>query len=190
MGKDFLGNSVMIKGLLLFCLMLPLSAAYSQADPFSNDVTGFSSTEEIPGHKVVTPISIDGINFFIVKVQEKRSSLETMNGEDVDGNGVRDDVQNAINEKYINNDYLRTRSLLMAEYLQQVVVGQTSNVINVLTQVYHLENCINLYGADEDGQAFVMPLVLNTYQRSIAFLERARDAIAIAGTPEATNCHG
>ena len=109
---------------LVAALSTPMSSSAQVSDPyFDDDVTVFASTDEVPGQKYVVPISVGDVAFYVIRRQESKASLQTMAGDDVDGNGVRDDVQNDINIHYGSDDYLRTRSLLMAEKFQQITVG-------------------------------------------------------------------
>lgn len=180
---------IILKSFVFLCLLLPFYA-HSQNDPFVSQVEKFLTVEEIPDHQKYIPIANGDIIFFIMIREENAEASLTVAGYDVDGNGVRDDVQNIIIEEYANNRYLMDRTLLVAEKYQKILTGQTSNILPELLAIDHIENCIQKYSAnyEENGQAFITPYILNTYQRYKVFFSVTSSAIANNGTPNTKGC--
>lgn len=175
---------------IYYLLVIILSSiATVNADPFSSEADVFKTTSKTPGHIIYIPITSSDITFFIPQVKEDKPSLTTLDGEDLDNNNIRDYVQNIIIDEYSNDDYLRTRSLLMAKLIQDISSTRTSDLNYTLTKIQNLQYCMYKTKGLGHGEQFVMPYALNTYQRSIAFLTNARNTISSNGTPQVNACN-
>lgn len=159
------------------------------ADPFSSEADALKAVSKTPGHINYIPIISSDITFFIPQVKEDQSSLSTLDGEDLDNNNIRDYVQNIIIDEYPNDEYLRTRSLLMAKLIQDISSTRTPDLNHTLSKIQKLQHCVYETRGLGHGEQFVMPYSLNTYQRSVAFLTNARDTISSNGTPQIFACN-
>ncbi|MCT2529781.1 hypothetical protein N2382_02820 [SAR92 clade bacterium H921] len=158
--------------LLLFCLL----SSFSYAEIFM-------------------PLKVGDITVMIpigpIQESEDEESSKTPLGKDDDNDGVRDDVQQNIVAKYGTNSPIATWSLVIARKYQKILSGNlTAQQINQqIADAEHLNSCIqNTTGTNTDGLGYVVPLQLNTVERSRAYLTAARDAYHEAGPPSYKSC--
>jgi hypothetical protein len=181
-------NHSFTPALKALCCVLLFATQQAYAGPFTQAANALNSTPIEPSAQLWVPIGVGDITTFIPIAHETPVAIRTLAGDDKDNNGVRDDAQNRIIARYPNQPDLRNRSLLMAKQLQQLLTGQ-ANAHTTLSHVSRLDYCMRQYGAGKsDGMALVMPYVLNTYQRSKAYLLKAREAISQHGTPQIHRC--
>lgn len=125
------------------------------------------------------PISIDDI-FIIVPAGTGMPSEPGVNGDatiagiDSDGDGIRDDVERRISAHYSNNASARAYSYMIAKRLQAIIVNSANKTtyIQAISELSFAENCLNIMLPTElnKGTRLVLPWVMNTYQRSIAYI--------------------
>ena len=112
-------------------------------------------------------------------------------GTDSDRDGVRDDVQKKIEEKYGKNTPVTNYSMDMAKGFQKLLSGALSHkqINQQLTQINHLNECIqNKTNAKDAGLQFLLPEQLNTVARTRAYLKAAAEAYDKAGPPNVKPC--
>ena len=118
---------------------------YSADDKFAVEADQYSTTTGILEAKMYIPIFVGETNVVIPVNIEIPESQQTLQGFDLDSNGIRDDVQNAIVEKYEDDTYLMNRSLLMAKEIQKIVTGQVSDFHRIFTSISELDKCMRNY---------------------------------------------
>jgi len=166
-----------LKGFLLLCCCLWLS--------------GFSS---ISFAEKYVPIMVGDITIVIPVYgnnQESPQSKVMPLGTDSDRDGVRDDVQEKIKQKFGKNKTVTNYSIDMAKGFQKVLSGALSHkqINEQLTQINHLNECIqNKTNAKDAGLQFLLPEQLNTVARTRAYLKAAAEAYDKAGPPKAKPC--
>lgn len=117
---------------------------------------------------------------------------QTVQGVDSDNDGIRDDVELQIARYYPGNPRARAYSYLLAMNYQQVIEtapGRAQQLARVAEEGY-LELCLAALLPNDDlrGTRLVLPWVLNTYDRSLAYLN-ARRAIGGAVLPTIQDCN-
>ena len=166
-----------IKGFLLLCCCLWLS--------------GFSS---ISFAEKYVPIMVGDITIVIPVYgnnQESPQSKVMPLGTDSDRDGVRDDVQEKIKQKFGKNKTVTNYSMDMAKGFQKVLSGALSHkqINDQVTQINHLNECIqNKTNAKDGGLQFLLPEQLNTVARTRAYLKAAAEAYDKAGPPKVKPC--
>jgi hypothetical protein len=166
-----------LKGFLLLCCCLWLS--------------GFSS---ISFAEKYVPIMVGDITIVIPVYgnnQESPQSKVMPLGTDSDRDGVRDDVQEKIKQKFGKNKTVTNYSMDMAKGFQKVLSGALSHkqINEQLTQINHLNECIqNKTNAKDGGLQFLLPEQLNTVARTRAYLKAAAAAYDKAGPPKVKPC--
>ncbi|MDA8898438.1 hypothetical protein N9I89_01625 [Porticoccaceae bacterium] len=166
-----------IKGFLLLCCCLWLS--------------GFSS---ISFAEKYVPIMVGDITIVIPVYgnnQESPQSKVMPLGTDSDRDGVRDDVQEKIKQKFGKNKTVTNYSMDMAKGFQKVLSGALSHkqINEQVTQINHLNECIqNKTNAKDGGLQFLLPEQLNTVARTRAYLKAAAEAYDKAGPPKVKPC--
>lgn len=124
------------------------------------------------------PIILDGITIIFPGgsgLPPNPVNDETLEGVDSDGDDIRDDVERVISMRYPNSPQARMHSALMAMNYQKIlespVVNQVTDAYldNVLIQQACLEGMTDLDGIN--GSRFVLPAVLNNFERSRAYIE-------------------
>lgn len=166
-----------LKGFLLLCCCLWLS--------------GFSS---ISSAETYVPIMVGDITIVIPVYgnnQESPQSKVMPLGADSDRDGVRDDVQEKIKQKFGKNKTVTNYSMDMAKGFQKVLSGALSHkqINEQLTQINHLNECIqNKTNTNGAGLQFLLPEQLNTVARTRAYLKAAAEAYDKAGPPKVKPC--
>tara|TARA_R110002124_G_scaffold48755_1_gene143665 strand:- start:2542 stop:2967 length:426 start_codon:yes stop_codon:yes gene_type:complete len=128
----------------------------------------------------------------IDKTKESPESKATIEGIDQDNDGIRDDVQAKIDQEYEDNAYIRDHSRIMARKYQDILSGSLSSaqVNQRITDIDYQDSCLNLNGGDPNaGIKFVLPNVLNTYQRSKVYIESIQTAAVTSGRPSYVACN-
>jgi hypothetical protein len=126
------------------------------------------------------PFGMDGI-LFIVPIgsgfppDPSDSGKLTIQGIDSDDDGIRDDVERRISAYYPNNPTARAYSYIMAGYYQRVIENPLNKQLqlSLVQNLGQVENCIELAlpGVPNTGAGLLRPWVLDTYERSYAYIE-------------------
>jgi uncharacterized lipoprotein YehR (DUF1307 family) len=95
----------------------------------------------------------------------------TLSGIDSDDDGVRDDVQIAIYERY-GSDEVKVNALEQsAKALQSAIASDTSNIIDASSSVLRAVDCLHETMDDPTAEiSFIENSVINTEQRSDAYV--------------------
>ena len=142
------------------------------------------------------PISVDDI-FIIVPAgtgmpaEPGANGDATIAGVDSDGDGIRDDVERRISANYPDNPSARAYSYMIAKRLQTIIVNSANKntYIQAISELSFAENCLNVILPTQVNKAsrLVLPWVMNTYQRSIAYIN-ARALIGGERPPASIAC--
>jgi hypothetical protein len=125
------------------------------------------------------------------------ASKNTLLGIDSDRDGIRDDVQKKIEEKFGKNTTVTNYTKGMAESFQKILLGAPSNggtlshkqVNQQVAKIKHLDACIqNKTNANGAGLQFLLPEQLNTVARTRAYLKAAAEAYDAEGPPVVEDC--
>ena len=129
--------------------------------------------------------------------KEPSASKNTLLGIDSDRDGIRDDVQKKIEEKFGKNTTVTNYTKGMAESFQKILLGAPSNggtlshkqVNQQVAKIKHLDACIqNKTNANGAGLQFLLPEQLNTVARTRAYLKAAAEAYDAEGPPVIKDC--
>lgn len=113
----------------------------------------------------------------------------TIEGVDVNSNGVRDDVELAIFDSHPNNPAAREILYHMAIYYQTLLIHrQTASVVlDSVGYLVALAPCLEIAtGTPSVGDSMLRPNVLNTYDRSMAYIDAMEAMNATVTIPART----
>lgn len=171
-------------GMLVISSMLiyPFSKLWAQ-DGFGNSG---------PPSIVQIPIPIDDDLSIVIPIAKNLPSDpgeagdSTIEGIDVDQDGVRDDVERDIVFAYPNKAKARAVLYLMAKQYQSLLVNRTngSAVLNSYGYLEAYSPCLTAATGDSnDSESILRPLVLDTYERSVAYVAALRAINGILSIP-------
>lgn len=134
------------------------------------------------------PIPIDDISIVIPVAQNLppdpgASGDATVGGVDTNGNSLRDDVERGIVYAYPNNPRAQMALFEMATYYQSILAnsGAAAVVRQNFATVASFQRCVEAATGDIGVEGSLLrPLVLNTYERGMAYIA-SLDALASAG---------
>lgn len=164
-------------------LLLPAAFSFGEvmsstwATPQANTASEVApSSWSVPAPKPMWIPIMGDILFFIPAFKKDDS---TPGGIDSDSDGVRDDVQAAIDNRYANDEYTRRYSLLMAKVQQEIVATDKDerSVWEATGYVGMLDRCVRGNSADPlAGLTFIQPLLLNTLERTKKYINETHQA--------------
>jgi hypothetical protein len=123
-------------------------------------------------------------------VKESEESKKTLLGTDADGDGIRDDIESAIDTQFTGT--IRTQTREMAKSYQKVLSGTLNNkqINEQVAEIERLNACIRNTTADnaDTGHRFITHKQLNTVDRTRTYLKRAAEAYDAEGSPTFKDC--
>jgi hypothetical protein len=146
------------------------------AATLSEDVAALENDQTV----IFVPVGMDGIIIFIptgtgLPPDPADSGKLTIQGVDSDNDGIRDDVERRISAYYPNNPTARAYSYIMAGYYQQIIENPLNKQLqlSLIQNLGQVENCLELVlpGEPDAGAGLLRPWVLDTYERSYAYIE-------------------
>ncbi len=152
-----------------------ISATHFHSRLWAQDGFGNSG----PPKMVNVPISVDDDLSVVIPVainlppDPGPAGDVTIQGIDADGDGVRDDIEREIFFVYPDNAKARSVLYQMAKYYQSVIVNRTSasTVLDNFGYLSALEPCLEAATGDlAAGGNLLRPQLLNTYDRSVAYI--------------------
>lgn len=167
--------NIVIRPFIFVALWAPLLSANA-----ANTVTQTATALEASQTVTLVPISLDDL-FFVIPVgtgvppDPGENGKFTIQGVDADGDGIRDDVEQKISLQYPDNGMARAYSYMVAMTIQNMIENSTDQQIQIqsASELYQLNDCLDgLLPSDaKHGTDLVLPWVLNTYQRSYAYID-------------------
>lgn len=122
--------------------------------------------------------------------REAEESKKTLLGTDADGDGIRDDIESAIDAQFTGT--IKTQTREMAKSYQKVLSGTLNDkqLNEQVAEIERLNACIRNETSDnaETGHRFITHRQLNTTARTRAYLTAARDAHYAEGPPDFKEC--
>jgi hypothetical protein len=125
---------------------------------------------------VFVPISVGGITIVILAgsglpADSGERGNETIEGIDSDNDGIRDDVERHISLHFKNKPKARAYSYVIAQKYQKLIENPAMSLSQqqaLIVNISEASNCVDKEVAN--GSGFIMPYVLNTYARSLAYI--------------------
>jgi len=120
---------------------------------------------------------------------ESDASKSTILGADSNGDGIRDDVFNAITNSYLRKPNIKASSLAIARRYQRILSlkdsGDYTQINKAVAEINGYHDCIaTAGGTDEDGIPKVIALQLNTAQRTRVYLSTLAEAYSVVDPSE------
>jgi hypothetical protein len=157
-------------------LLLYLFVILTSQSSLAYDIDQLQNEQEV----YFVPIAYDGYVIPIyagsgIPPEPGSSGNITIPGTDTDRDGIRDDVERKIGLMYPNHPVVRAYSYVIAMNLQDAINNPTSLQQQELSlnEILEADRCLiemnlqNLYVGSQE----IIPMVLNTYQRSYAYLD-------------------
>lgn len=135
-----------------------------------------------PASVTMVPIAIDDI-FVVIPVEKNLppdpgvAGDTSVTGIDSNGNGLRDDIERGIVYAYPNNPNAQISLFEMAKQYQSVLVnsGSTAAVQQYVANIAAWGTCLEGATGDTGVEGSLLrPLLLNTYDRSLAYIAALR----------------
>ena len=125
---------------------------------------------------IFVPISVGGITIIIpagssMPPDPGEAGNRDIRGIDSDGDGIRDDVERHISLHFKNKPRARAYSYIIAQKYQQLIENPYMSLAQhrvLIGDISKASNCVDKEVGN--GSRFTMPYVLNTYARSLAFI--------------------
>ena len=164
-------NSNVLTGFLVIAVV-PLALFHTPLN--AQDGFGNSGPPEI----IHVPLPLDDLPVVIpiarnLPPDPGPSGNTTIEGIDADNDGVRDDVEREIVFAYPNNPKARAALYLMAKHYQSLLINRSSKdtLLNDFSYLSAWTHClVTAIGDPTAGSRMLRPWVLNTYDRSKAYV--------------------
>lgn len=150
-----------------------------------------SSRNWAPGTVTMVPIDLDDV-FVVIPVEKNlprdpgSAGDATLAGIDSNGNGLRDEVEREIVYAYPSNPKAQTALFEMANYYQFALAnsGSATAVQQSFAIISAWGTCLEAATGDSDVEGRLLrPMVLNTYDRSLAYIAALRSVQGSVLTP-------
>ncbi len=119
------------------------------------------------------------------------SGKQTIEGIDSDNDGIRDDVERVVSLMYASNAKARAFGYVMAKTYQTLIENPNmskSEMKRVLLDIFQTSDCTDK-ATNHQVKEKIMPYVLNTYERSIRYIEILRDSVHGMTLPNSKSCN-
>lgn len=146
---------------------------------------------------VLVPINVNGITVMVPSghgfpTDPGAAGKVTIEGIDENHNNIRDDVERAIALHFFDDPVARVYSRMIAKWYQDIIENPDmplSRLQSKYTNITRANVCIDDYSRHRGGGRFVMPYVLDTYNRSKAYIRSLQTlkGTVLSGTPGITD---
>lgn len=181
-----------LRHLIIYAALLSSVFSQNVANAISQTAAELEASQTV----LMVPISVGDI-FIIIPVgtglppDPGEIGKFTIQGVDADADGVRDDVERNISMHYVNNPLARAYSYIVAMNYQAMIENSANKQTQLqsISQLIQMEDCLDKLLPDEavKGSDLVLPWVLDTYQRSYAYID-ARGLLGGEALPVVTGC--
>lgn len=180
--------------LVISMLISLLCAGVSVAAALDAAVAGLAGSQTV----TTVPIDYGDYEIFVstgsgVPPDPGEEGKLTIGGIDVDADNIRDDVERRISQHYPDNPTARAYTYLLAMKYQEMIENpdDAQRQLQIFRERALIEKCLEQLLPDDRmrGYRLVRPWVLDTYERSYAYI-RAKGNLGGLRLPAIPSCNG
>lgn len=175
--------------LVVLLILGTLSVQLTWAGSVKADASAFEKNQTV----LFVPIAVGGITIIIptgggLPPDPGEAGNRTIHGIDSDHDGIRDDVERHISLHFIDNPRARAYSYIIAQKYQKLIENPSMSLSAqraLIVDITEASDCVDK--AATNGSEFTMPYVLNTFDRSMAYIDSLQ---TLKGTilPKSRSC--